>query len=96
MILKLEEKDAIMEVDFHARVTEYQSAFRKLLLVKGEKPDNKVRPCFYRRGGDKALGGTSQKTKWHRHQRGCAVPWTVVMGRLSQLKGSPGNKHRYR
>lgn len=31
-----------MEVDFHARVTEYQGALRRLRIMKGEVPNNKV------------------------------------------------------
>lgn len=40
--VKLEERDAIMEIDFHVRVTEYLDALSHLKDLKGEKYNNKV------------------------------------------------------
>lgn len=64
---QLEQRDAIMEVDFHTRVTQYQSALRRVREVKGEvlskeaiAKSNKVRDDSY----DIRLGELAGKALW--------------------------------
>ena len=61
-----------MEVDFHARVTEYQSALRRLRLLKGEASNNRVGfACVGRLFSMSREKGT--------HVSGCTMPGIVLL-----------------